>query len=210
MLPIPAVGKVKNMSGVFRVAILFVLGILLFGGNKGSARLADSTLPPVHALVDALNSLRPNAHEVYTVKNLDLRRDAIHLTFEQGQIAFFNSIRGETTGAVFTGRGHVLAAPRDITEKASLARFLNAPLLDEEFHRAYLRFDDKTATELHSQLSAAGVIPIEDPSISEEWDETVASLNSWHSLRIIRDMLSEHPLPYFYAGLLGIARGHST
>ncbi len=195
------------MGGGVRVAILLVVGLFLFGGGGETARPADYSVPPVHALVDALNSLRPNAHEVFTVKNLDLRRDAIHLTLEQGQIAFFNSVRGEITGAVFTGRGHILAVPRDITEKASLARFLNAPLLDEEFHRAYLRFDDKTSAELHSQLNAAGAVPVEDPSISEEWDETVAALNPWHSLRIIRDILSEHPLPYFYAGLLGDRSG---
>ncbi len=191
------------MGGGVRASILFALSTILLGGDGRGARPADVAPAPAHALNEALNALRPNFHEVYTVKNLDLRRDAIHLTFEQGQIAFFDPLQGEITGAVFMGRGHILAVPRDITEKASLARFLGAPLLDEEFHRAYLRFDDKTAAELLSQLREKGVVPIEDPGISEEWNETVASLNPWHSLRIIKDLLSEHRQPYFYAGLLG-------
>ncbi len=168
---------------------------------------AQTPVPPAHALYNALNALRVNSQEVYSVRDVDLRHDAIHLTFIQGQLAFLESFQGKLTGAVFSGRGHVLVAPRDPTEKASIAHFLGTPILDQGFSKVYLRFDGDDAADLLSRLKEAGATPALDSSLAEDWNATVASLNPWHSLRILTDLVSEHPMPYFYAGVLGDTSG---
>jgi hypothetical protein len=177
-----------------------------------AAQSAQSSNPvpaagPAHALYDALNALRVNSHEVYSVKNLDLRRDILHITFAEGRLAFFESFQGKITGAVFSGRGHVLAVPREPSEKESIARFVGTPLLDEDIGNMYLRFDDDTASELQSKLRTAGDEPTSDPSISDQWNSVVSVLNRWHSLRLLNDLLAAKTQPYFYAGMEGAQSG---
>ncbi|MGH9594091.1 MAG: hypothetical protein ACRD5L_13450, partial [Bryobacteraceae bacterium] len=172
-----------------------------------AAPAADTQDGPAHAVVNALTALRVDPHSVFPVRNVDIRRDAIHLTLVEGQLAFLEPYQGKITGAVFTGRGHILALPRDITEKASLGRFLGAPILDQNFARAYFRFDDNSAAELLSDLQKAGDKPIEDSTMAEDWNPVLVTVNPWHSLRLLEDLLSEKPKPYFYAGLVGYVSG---
>ena len=65
------------------------------------------------ALYQALNELRPDGEHVYTVQELNLRRDVVNVRLIEGKLAFFQPIAGHVTGAVFTGRGHIFATPRD-------------------------------------------------------------------------------------------------
>lgn len=197
--------RVKKFA---RASFLFTLAALFFcAPSSVAAQSPPAPAAPAHVLFDALNALRVNPQEVYAVRGLDFRKDAIHFTFISGQLAFLQPFQGRVTGAVFTGRGHILAIPRSPTEKASMARFLGAPILDQEFRSLYLRFDDDSATELLASLHEASATSSVDLGMAEEWDPTIASLNSGHSLRILTDLLSEHPLPYFYAGVLGETSG---
>jgi hypothetical protein len=181
-----------------------LLGVMTHAGQTPASQTPDQ---PAHAIYNALNALRVNAQEVYTVRDLDFRYDAVHLTFIQGQLAFLESFQGKVTGAVFTGRGHILVAPRDPTEKTSVARFLGAPILDQRFSRVYMRFDGAAAGDLLARLQQAGVRPAPDADVAEDWNATIGSLNPWQSLRILTDVLSTHPMPYFYAGVLGDTSG---
>jgi len=159
------------------------------------------------ALYQALNALRPDPEHVYEVKGLNLRRDAVSLTLAEGKLSFFQPLGGKITGAVFLGRGHVIATPRNSGERRSLARFLNVPILDQTFSRAYLRFDDDTAAELQRLLQNSNATPASDPEFTREWEPITANLSSWHSLRLLVDYLSTDPLPYFYAALGGDTQG---
>jgi hypothetical protein len=159
------------------------------------------------ALYQALNALRPDSVHVYEVKGLNLRRDAVSLTLAEGKLAFFQPLGGRITGAVFLGRGHVIATPRDSGERRSLARFLNVPILDQTFSRAYLRFDDDTASELQRLLQNASATSASDKEFTDSWGPMTANMNPWHSLRLLVDWLSTNPLPYFYAALAGDAEG---
>jgi hypothetical protein len=193
---------VKNF---LRVAVLFALAAASSGV---SAQSAPGQQPvSAHAIYDSLNALRVNSDEVYSVRDFDLRHDALHFNFTQGEIAFLQPFQGKITGAVFSGRGKLLTVPRDPTEKASAARFLGTAVIDEDFSGVYVRFDDDTAAEILARLHEADIAPEKDAGMSGEWDSTVASLAPWHSLRILTDLLSEHPLPYFYAGVLGSKTG---
>lgn len=168
---------------------------------------AAQTVGPTHAIYETLTSLRVNAHEVYTVKDFDLRRDIVHITLTDGRLAFLDPYEGKITGAVFSGRGHIVAVPHDPTEKESLARFTGTPVLDEEISNTYFRFDDDTAAELQAKLKAANATPAADPTIATEWNPVVGVLNRWHSLRLIADLLSTRPQTYFYAGMEGAFSG---
>jgi Peptidase family M1 domain len=197
---------------VTQIASAQTPGAESFAGQSNSqpSKQSQNSVPAAgsaHALYDTLNALRVNAHEVYSIKNFDLRRDILHITFAEGRLAFLETFQGKITGAVFSGHGHVLAVPREPSEKESLARFVGTPVLDEDISNTYLRFDDDTAAELQSKLKAAGDLPTEDSSISDEWNPVVAVLNRWHSLRLLNDILASQTVPYFYAGMEGSQSG---
>ncbi|MBV9886403.1 MAG: hypothetical protein JO119_07645 [Acidobacteria bacterium] len=159
---------------------------------------------------EALNSLRVNPVAVYEISatdRIELRRGDGHFTFDLGKLAFFAAFKGQVTGAVFSGRGHVVAAPRDPVEKQQMARFLGAPVLDESFSDIYLRFTDDTGTELLRELTSAGVQPIQDTEFAKRWEPIAAQVNPPQSLRILFTMVSAHPEPYFYAAVEGNSRG---
>ena len=133
------------MKTFLRLAFLFCLVAFPSGVF---AQTPPAPQPSARALFDSLNALRVNSDEVYSVRDFDVRHDALHLTFIQGELAFLQPFRGKITGAVFSGRGRILAIPRDPAEKASAARFLGTPLIDEDFTGVYMRFDDNTAAAL--------------------------------------------------------------
>ncbi|MBI3404914.1 MAG: hypothetical protein HY046_05605 [Acidobacteria bacterium] len=151
----------------------------------------------------ALNTLRVDSSKVYYVKDITLRRDVVRVVFSEGKLALFEAYDGRILGAVFSGQGVALAAPRDIAEKKSIARFLGEPIVDQPFTRAYLRFTDDTAGELQRILKDRRTPSTIEPSFAEEWNAAVINLNTAHTQRTLSDWLSASPRPYFYAGLLG-------
>ena len=165
---------------------------------------------PPKELYDALNALRIDPAAVYSLEasnRIELRRGDAKLSFDEGKLAFFASFDGRSTGAVFAGRGHALAIPRDPVEKQQMARFLGAPILDQDFTSAYLRFTDDSAEDLLRQLKNANVTPQQDTAYAAQWEPRLAQANPQHSLRIIFETLSQHPRHFFYAGLEGMATG---
>ncbi|MGH9708156.1 MAG: hypothetical protein ACRD5R_15480, partial [Candidatus Acidiferrales bacterium] len=163
--------------------------------------------PDARTMYQALNALRPDGARVYKVHELNLRRDVVSLTLQDGVLAFFPPLYGRVTGAVFTGLGHIVATPRDAGERRSLAQFLGVPLLDQGFQTAYLRFTDNTAEEIEKKLADAGTKPASNPQLAQSWEEVLREINPWHSLRILEDLLSSDSQPYFYAGLGGSPAG---
>ncbi|MGO9640737.1 MAG: M1 family metallopeptidase [Candidatus Acidiferrales bacterium] len=152
-------------------------------------------------MFDALNALRINPSEIYTIHDLRLQRDTLGIALDEGELGFFNDFRGKITGAVFTGRGHVVAIPRDSAERHSLARFLGVPVLDQRFTAAYLRFTDNAADELLEQIRSSEAPKAQDADFLTDWNRNAATLNSGHSLRIMMDLLSDRPVPYLFATL---------
>lgn len=183
------------------VAVLCAIGAPVAVTSFAKAGGGPNAQPSPREVISALHSLRVET-QTYYVRDLDVRREGVRFFFTEGKLAFLTPAEGRVVGLVFTGRGRVLALPRDPVEKASLAKFLGAPLLDQPFTRAYIRFTDGTPEELTRALAGAGVKPSTEPSFAEEWNETVSNLNVWHSLRVMADWTAAQPRPYFYAGLL--------
>jgi len=164
----------------------------------------------LHELYDAIKALRIDTSNVYRIapaNHIQLRRGDAVLSFDEGTVTFFSPLDGQITGAVFSGRGHVLAAPRDPVEKQQMGRFLGAPVLDQEFINGYLRFTDDTAGELLRQFRSANLAVQTDASVGAQWDAALTQLNPSYTLRILFDRLSPNPKPCFYAGLEGAATG---
>jgi Peptidase family M1 domain len=169
---------------------------------------ATATIPTdPRALYEALNALRPDGARVYTVKDLTLRRDVVSFTFSEGKLAFLEPFGGRITGAVFSGRGHVIATPHERGERRSLAQFIGVPILDQPFSDAYIRFSDDTAAELQHQLVQDGVEPVNDPDFTAHWNPLAAGLAPTHSLRTMEDYLAAEPIPYFYILLQTVGAG---
>ena len=176
------------------------------------ARTIQSTIPSFQsaqaptdpkALYQALNELRVNGSRVFNVRELHLKRSAFDITLNEGKLAFLRPLDNRVTGAVFTGRGSIVALPREVAERRSLAEFLGVPILDLPFSRAYLRFTDDTASVLEGQLEAAKAEVAGDPAFADGWNTAIANLNPAHSVRIMFDWLSSDPQPYFAATVGG-------
>ncbi|MFZ0038547.1 MAG: M1 family aminopeptidase [Candidatus Acidiferrales bacterium] len=189
------------MRRSFRIA--FALGVLSAGV---CARPLQSTNPRFQgapaatdpkALYQALNALQVNGSRVFTVRELHLKRSAFDITLNEGKLAFLKPLDNRVTGAVFTGRGSIVALPRDPAERRSLAEFLGVPILDQPFSRAYLRFTDDTAVVLEDHLEAAKTDVAGDPAFADIWNTAIAKLNPAHSVRVMFDLLSSDPQPYF-------------
>lgn len=166
--------------------------------NESSLQRASSD---PRALYQELNALRPDGEHVYTVHELNLRRDVVNVRLIEGKLAFFQPIDGQVTGAVFSGRGHIFATPRERGERHSIAQFLGVPMVSQDFTRAYFRFTDGSAAEIGQQLGSPDEADVADPKFAESWGSIVNSLNPWNSLRVMLDLLSTDPLPYFYIGM---------
>jgi hypothetical protein len=183
---------------------LFGLCILLAGFPSGAADKSP------RELYDALNALQLDSTSTYSITagdRVELHRADLKLSFDEGKLAFFASFDGRATGAVFSGRGHALALPRGIVEKQQMARFLGAPLLDQDFTYALLRFTDNTSDELTHQFQMAKVSPQEDAEFVSHWNPLLPAANPMHSLRITFDRLTQNPRPYFYASIGGVGTG---
>ena len=175
-----------------------------------AAQPSPSASRTAHQLYDALNALRLDTASAYQIKpehRIELRRGDAKISLDQGELIFFAPLDNQITGAVFSGRGHILALPRDIIEKQQMARFLDSPILDQDFASAYIRFTDATPADLLHQLQAAGLHPESASAAASRWEPVLSQLNANHSLRIFCGTLFPTPQPYFYASLDGIATG---
>jgi hypothetical protein len=187
-----------------RLRLLLVVSGCLF------PLLCSATDSSPRELLTALNALAIDSQHVYTVATKDrveLRKADTVLAFQDGKIAFFQSFEGRVTGFVFSGVGHVVALPRDPVEKQQVARFLGAPVLDEQFLSAYVRFTDGTEQELRRELERAGLTPSVDEQFAALWGTSLDRLNPSHSLRILIEKYSKPPAPFFHAGIDGVLTG---
>jgi hypothetical protein len=118
-----------------------------------------------------------------------LDRSALHITLDDGTIAFTQDVNGHVTGALFEGEGELLLTPPDRTERASMALFTNEAILEESFGNVYLRFNDNTFRELQPYLK-----PTEGGAdFVSKWDNAARSLADADALRLLMTFSRELP-----------------
>ena len=168
---------------------------------------AGSSVQPVSdptELLHQLNNATIDPSQIYALRDAQIARDRARIYFNRGFVGFLKQSMGEINGAVFAGDGEFLLTPPTAVEKLSLAQFTQAPILEERFTTAYLRFTDSTAKELLAQARAPDPDSIEQPTgFVEEWDPVVLRLNPYHSLRVLQNLVGDRSHPYFHAQIGG-------
>src|SRR5215467_1942303 len=144
------VTKVLNVCRTWWVAGLCALGLVLprcYG--------TDTTLAkPAESLYLQLGQVGLDPSRVYQVREASLDRPSIHITLEDGTIAFTQDVFGRVTGAFFEGEGEILLIPPNEVERKSMSLFTGMAILEERFASAYFRFNDDVMAELRPDLRA--------------------------------------------------------
>jgi len=82
------------------------------------------------------------------VNNLILKKDRATFNFKSGEIYFLSPVRGRNVGAVFIGEGEFFLTPPNDIEKKSVAIFIDASEVSEQFNQMVMIFTDKTFEEV--------------------------------------------------------------
>ena len=122
-----------------------------------------------------------NKSQVYKIREGSLDRGKIHISLDDGTIAFTQAVDGRVTGAFYEGDGEVLLMPPSQMERASMSLFTGSAILEETFSNAYFRFNDDVYAELQPYLRHA-----EDPdAFISEWDTSARNLAAEDALRLL-------------------------
>jgi hypothetical protein len=128
-----------------------------------------------------LRSVDLDADRTFHIRGATIDRAALHITLEDGEIAFTKSVDGNITGAFFEGDGEILLTPPNHVERASMTFFTGMAILEERFSTGYLRFNDQTFSELQPFLR-----PSDDAkSFASRWNETARNLAESDALRLL-------------------------
>lgn len=167
-----------------RFQIVLVLGLALWQCTAASAETpsADNREPgPAKSLYLQLNNVGLDPTRVFRVRESSIDRPAIHITLEDGTIAFTQDVMGKITGAFFEGDGEVLLAPPNDVERQSISLFTGMAILEERFSTAYFRFNDDTPAQLQPGFRA----PQDAAEFVARWNDTARSLAHADAMRLL-------------------------
>ncbi len=169
---------------------LFLLASVTAVGQTNTppatAQAASPPPSPAQALYRELRTVGLDPERVYNVRDAVIEREDLHVSLDDGTIAFTRSVDGHVTGAFFVGEGEVLLAPPNRVERISLTLFTGAAILEEKFTNAYFRFNDDLMAELQPSLR-----PTEDaPAFAERWTQSAESLAESDALRLLTSFLT--------------------
>jgi len=154
---------------------------LVYSGNAWPSLAENPPEKPAEALYLQLGQVGLDPARVYQVRDASLDRAAIHISLEDGTIAFTQDVMGRTTGAFFEGDGEVLLAPPNDVERRSMSLFTGMAILEEHFATAYFRFNDDAVTELRPDLR---VIENKQEFI-DNWNTTAKNLAVGDAMRLL-------------------------
>lgn len=140
-----------------------------------------SSAKPAEALYLELGQVALDPSRVYHVRDASLDRQAIHITLNDGTLAFTKDVMGRVTGAFFEGDGEILLQPPNEVERKSMSLFTGMAIAEERFATAYFRFNDNTVSELQE-----GLRPAQDAAdFVSRWSETAQNLAQADAMRLL-------------------------
>ena len=149
--------------------------------SSGFTAAAVETPGPAETLYLKLRSVGLDRTRVYKIREASLDRAKLHISLDDGTIAFTEAVDGHITGAFFVGYGEVLVIPPNEMERESVSWFTGSAILEETFSTAYLRFNDDVFAELEPFLR-----PAEDgEAFASQWNSTVRNLAADDALRLL-------------------------
>ena len=175
------VTKVMRKFGNWPIVAGLLANILAYGYRAQANQPSSAVNHAAENLYLQLGSVGLHKSRIYKAREVSFDRGGFHITLEDGTIAFTEDVMGRVTGAFFEGDGEVLLVPPDRVERASMALFTGAAILEETFVTAYFRFNDDTFARLQPTL-----IPAEDPqAFVSQWNETARNLAQTDALRLL-------------------------
>ena len=179
--------RVIRTCAILEVLVALIATAFAQQEQQLPASSTNVTIPkeerPAHAAENLYLQLRSNGLDpkrVYKIREASLDRDQLHITLEDGTIAFTTDVSGRVTGAFFVGTGEVLVIPPNQGERASMMLFTKAAVLEEVFNSAYFRFNDDTFSDLQPDLRP----PEDGEEFARRWNATALNLAEWDSLRL--------------------------
>ena len=171
---------------------MIVAGCLAAGLAYAQPASSGSNCPSTtSALYARIGSLGLDEHRVYRVRGAAIDRPNLHLTLDDGTIAFTEDICGRITGAYFEGEGEVLLRPPNRAERGSMALFTGMAILEEQFTSAYFRFNDDTAASWEPNL-----LPLpEAGEFAKSSNDLSRNLSQSDKLRFLVDFSHFLPTP---------------
>jgi Peptidase family M1 domain len=161
----------------------FAIATLICSALFASPYMAGENPPdkPAEALYLQLGQVGLDPALVYQVRGVSLERSAVHITLEDGTIAFTQTTMGRITGAFFEGDGEVLIVPPSDVERKSMSLFTGMAILEERFQTAYFRFNDETAQEMAPDLRQID----NKKEFVDRWDSTARNLAQSDAMRLL-------------------------
>ena len=173
------------------------LGIVLLAAAFGGLAWANDSAAgrPAEDLYLQLGRVGLDPARVYQVREASIERSAIHISLEDGTIAFTQDVMGQVTGAFFEGDGEILLVPPNDVERRSMSLFTGMAILEERFASAYFRFNDDTMAELRPDLRAAD----NAQEFVRQWGTAAQNLAQSDAMRLLvslsRNLPGAGPLP---------------
>jgi hypothetical protein len=175
---------VKTAKQAWRVLVVGFM-VSLASGQQPAARAPG----PAESLYLKLRTVGLDKTRVYKIREASLDRAELHISLDDGTIAFTEDAGGHITGAFFRGYGEVLLTPPSTMERASLALFTGAAILEETFSTAYFRFNDDVYSELQHSLRTAE----DSDAFATEWGLTARNLAQEDALRVLLTLCDSPP-----------------
>jgi hypothetical protein len=177
----------KGLLGTRGLRVAAAIWLAVCGFGPGAARAAGETRAeksaekPAEELYLKLGSVGLDPTRVYRVRGASLDRSAVHITLDDGTIAFTQDVMGRITGAFFEGEGEVLLTPPTDVERKSMSLFTGMAILEEHFATAYFRFNDDAAAELRPDLRVTD----SKEEFVERWGATAKNLAGGDATRLL-------------------------
>jgi hypothetical protein len=139
---------------------------------------------PAEALYLQLGQVGLDPARVYQVRGASLDRSAVHISLDDGTIAFTQDVMGRITGGFFEGEGEVLLVPPVDVERKSMSLFTGMAILEEHFSTAYFRFNDDAESELRPDLRATD----DKQAFVDRWQTTARNLAQSDAMRLLQSL----------------------
>jgi hypothetical protein len=178
----------KVLPGKARLCVMTSLWFVLCAVG-GSAAAEGPSEKPAEKLYLQLAQVGLDSNRVYEVRDASLDRSAIHISFDNGTIAFTKDVMGRITGAFFEGDGEILLEPPDKIERHSMSLFTGMAILEEHFATAYLRFNDDVFSELRPGLRDTE----EKQEFVDRWQPAAQNLAASDAMRLLVSFSEKPP-----------------
>jgi Peptidase family M1 domain len=212
----------KVLFGKARVHAITALWFVLCLIGVTPTVAEEPSHKPAETLYLQLAQVGLDPNRVYEVRDASLDRSAIHISLDDGTIAFTKDVMGRITGAFFAGDGEILLEPPTTIERQSMSLFTGMAILEEHFATAYLRFNDDTFSELRPDLRETQ----NKQEFVDQWQSAAQNLAGGDAMRLLVSFSTMLPVtrdrgpqqkaefsiksfsdPYFHARLQGTKLG---